>query len=746
MTRVRASSFIPLFVVLLLGSASLAAAPFVAEAQTPRTVQTAGGEVAVVADRFEQVGPDNLLVATGNVEVTRGTARLLADRVEINRATGDATAVGRVIFYDGDDRLTGQRIDYNIKTGTGVVYKGEAHAAPYYRIMGERLERVGDSVYRVRRGVFTTCEDDTPTWSFHLGSGTADLEDFVYGTNVSFWVKSVPVIPFFPFFAAAIRRERQTGFLAPQLGNSSHKGFFAEIPFFWAISDSQDATLTFGAYEKRGFGGAAEYRYVISQDQRGKLGGFFVDEVFKSDLARGFGSVKHDWQIAPSVSLRADFNAVSDDRVLREYQSELQQRSAQRAESNLFLTKTWTNWNFVGRAYWYQDLTTERPIELQRMPELTLQGVRQSLPGLPGFLYQVDTSAVNFFREVGSDGFRYDLHPLVSRPIPLAGYATLTPFVGGRVTAYDKTVTGIHMPLAGGPPIEVTTDEARVRELLEFGTDAESRASRVYALDGWGGLDRVLHTIEPRVHYIRIVGHNFYGLPRWTDQIDLIPEANWFEYSVTNRLRGKTISPEDTEAARLDLVRFVVANAYDFQNNRFGNLAGDLTVQPSTLLSFHADTSYNVEGDGLEAYTADVTLKVPRVTASGGTRYSRQSGVIIPYFIQVPGTFNPGERFPQKASINFLQSNIAVEALTNLVLRVRTNWDLKTDTFVENRFGVDFKFDCWALSVEYIKRSSDIPGQNAENEFRFSLHLLGLGNVVSTRVGTGVADSGPRFK
>src|SRR2546427_4540055 len=649
MTRVRASSFIPLFVVLLLGSASLAAAPFVAEAQTPRTVQTAGGEVAVVADRFEQVGPDNLLVATGNVEVTRGTARLLADRVEINRATGDATAVGRVIFYDGDDRLTGQRIDYNIKTGTGVVYKGEAHAAPYYRIMGERLERVGDSVYRVRRGVFTTCEDDTPTWSFHLRSGTADLEDFGYGTNVSLWVNSVPVIPFFPCFAAAIRRERQTGFLAPQLGNSSHKGFFAEIPFFWAISDSQDATLTFGAYEKRGFGGAAEYRYVISQDQRGKLGGFFVDEVFKSDLARGFGSVKHDWQIAPSVSLRADLNAVSDDRVLREYQSELQQRSAQRAESNLFLTKTWTNWNFVGRAYWYQDLTTERPTELQRVPELTLQGVRQTLPGLPGFLYQVDTSAVNFLRDVGSAGFRYDLHPVVSRPVSLGGYATVTPFAGGRVTLYSVTTTGIHTPLAGGGSvIETTKDEPRVRDLVDFGSDAENRASRVYALGGWGGLDSMLHSADPHAHYIRSLGHNFSGLPLWTDQIDRIPKSSWLEYSLTNRLRGRTVSPEGTEAERLDLLRFVVANAYDFERDRFGNLAGDLLVQPSAV--------------------------------------------------------------------------------------------------VENRYGADIKFDCWAVSVEYINRSRDASGQRSEDEFRFSVHLLGLGNVLSTRMGTGVADSGPRFK
>jgi LPS-assembly protein len=737
MTRVRAS-------ILLLVSAVLAAFPFVAQAQAPVTVQTAGGEVTIVADRFEQIGPDNLLVAIGNAEVTRGTARLLADRIEINRATGDATGYGRVIFYDGDDRLTGERIDYNIKTGTGVVYQGEAHAPPYYRVLGERMERIGDSVYRVRRGVFTTCEDEVPAWSFRLGSATADMEDLVHGTNASFWVKGLPVIPFFPFFAAAIRRDRQSGFLAPQLGNSSRKGFFAQIPFYWAISDSQDATLRFDAYQKLGFGGAAEYRYILSQEQRGALAGAFVDEAFKNGEVRGYGSAKHEWQIAPGLALRADLAGVSDDQVLRDYASELKLRSAQRAESNFFLTKTWTNWNFVSRVFWYQDLTTTSPVELQRVPELILKGMPQSLPGLPGFLYQVDTSAVNFFRYIGSEGLRLDLHPVLSRPIPLAGYATVTPFVGGRATAYSKTVTGTHIPLGGGPSVEDTKDEPRVRELLEFGADGESRASRVYALDGRGGLSAMLHSIEPRAHYIRIVGHNFSSLPLWTEIVDQIPEANWFEYSVTNRLRGKTVSSDGAEATRLDLARLVVANAYDFQAHRFGNLAGDLTLQPSGMLSLHADASYSVMGDGLQAYTADMTVTMPRVTGVVGIRYSREAAVSIPYFVQVPGTFNAaGDSSP----IHFLQGALSVEVWRNLTVKINTNWDLRTDTFVESRFGLDFKFDCWAFSAEYVKRSRDIAtGQTADDEFRFSLHLLGLGNVLSSKLGASTFDSAPRFK
>ena len=740
MRRVRAS-----ILFLLLAAIAPAAAPQLGWAQSRLSVRTAGGEVSVLADRFEQIGADNLLVATGNVEVTRGTARLLADRVEINRGTGDAVATGRVIFYDGDDRLTGQRIEYNIKTGTGVVYEGEAHAAPYYRLSGERLERLGESLYRVQRGVFTTCEDEPPSWSFHLGSATADLEDLVYGTDVSLWVKSLPIIPYFPFFAAAIRRERQSGFLTPQLGTSTRKGLFTEIPFFWAISDSQDATATLAAYQKRGIGGSAEYRYIISQDQRGKLDGFFVDEVFKQGELRGFGSAKHDWQISPGLSLRADLNGVSDDLVLRDYESALNLRAAQRAESNLFLTKTWTNWSFLSRVYWYQDLTITRPVELQRVPELTLTGVRQGIPGLPGFLYQVDTSVVNFLREVGSQGARVDVHPVVFRPIPLE-YLAVTPFVGGRVTAYSTTVTGVHTPLAGGPQIEDTKDEPRVRELLEFGSDAETRASRVYQLGGWGGLDRVIHSIEPRVHYIRIIGQNFYSLPIWTNQTDLVPEASWFEYSLTNRIRGRTISPENTEAARLDLFKFVLASAYDINKAQFGNVAGDLTFEPSRMLRFHGDASYNVVGEGLQAYTTDVTLNVPRVTTSVGTRYTRIPPVIIPYFVQIPGTWNPGNNLPSNQSTHFLQGTASVDLSPNLVAHAKTNWDIRTTSAVENRFGVDLKLDCWALSVEYIRRNPDRPGKNPDNEFRFSLSLLGLGNVVDTRVGGGATSSDPRFK
>jgi LPS-assembly protein len=207
--------------VLLLTVMAVAIGADPTHGQTTITVPSAEGQVTVVADRIEQLGADAWVVATGNVEITRGNARLLADRAELNRDTGDVAAVGRAIFYDGDDQLAGDRIDYNYRTGTGVVTHGRSRTAPYYRLSGERIERLGEGLYGIRQGVFTTCEDDPPTWSFHAADATADLNDAVYGTNASFWVKDFPLIPWLPGFYTAIRRERQTGFLFPLVGTSS---------------------------------------------------------------------------------------------------------------------------------------------------------------------------------------------------------------------------------------------------------------------------------------------------------------------------------------------------------------------------------------------------------------------------------------------------------------------------------------------------------------------------------------------
>ena len=622
------------------------------------------------------------------------------------------------MFYDGQDQLTGERLDYNLKNGTGVVYNARAFSAPYYRLSGERMERLDESLYKIYRGVLTTCEDDPPLWSVHFGSGTVDFDNYVFGQNASFWVRKVPVIPFIPVFAAALRRERQTGFLPPTFGNSTLKGYFAKVPFFWAISDSQDATIALDAYSTRGVGANAEYRYILSGRAQGTATGFFVDETELRDDVRGYFKLAHNWTIGPGLSFKADINHASDDDLFREYGDRLFERSLQRTDSNVFITKSWQQWNFVGNFFWYQDLTTPRSVELQRLPDLRLTSVRQPVPGVPRALWELESSAVHFVREVGSEGSRLDLHPRALVPIRTYGTLTFTPFVGVRATTYDQKVVGSKTVYREDRVVELTTDAVRTRVLGETGTDFEARASRIYDVKA-AGIAQVSHQIEPRVNYTFTDGVAKDKLPQW-DGLDTLARRNAFTYSLTNRLLAKTIAGPDERPVKWELARFLVSHTFDADASTrpFSDITGDLIIDPNRYFRFRADAAYSVyAGNALRSVNSDIGLQLQDITATIGTRWDKS------------------------AKISFVRGEAGARLSQYLALRGSSDWDAEKGVFVENRVGADLHFQCWALALTYINRAgpsiaSGTQTPRADHEFRFSVDLLGIG-AIGTQAGFG---------
>jgi LPS-assembly protein len=722
---------------LLLAAGVLAglAAPAAAPAQpAPFSFRQDGEETQVVADRLQQIGgATELLVAEGNVEITRGTSRLLADRVEMNRDTGEAVAQGNVVFYDGQDRLVGERMDYNLRTGTGVVHNGAAFTPPHFRLRGERMERVGERIYNVRRGVFTTCEADDPPWSFRFGSATADLDDGIRGRNASFWVRKIPLIPWVPYFAAPLQRERQSGFLFPTIGVSSRKGFFARIPYYWAISDSQDLTVSLNTFTKIGVGMEAEYRYILSERAQGEASAFLIHEGFQdeanrrdreqdrreafpdrgsvdTDQTRGSFSLRHQWLITPRLSFMVDANAVSDDFVFREYGDRLHDRATQRAETNIFLSQRWDAWSLVANVLVYQDLTTDRPVELQRVPEIRFLGLRQPIAaGLPRLLYEVDGSFTNFLRDLGSDGVRADLHPRVLLPVPVAGLFTVTPFVGGRATYYSARVVG--QRVTGGLTVEESEDDHRVRGLVEWGVEAETRASRVFALGGKGGIDALQHAIEPRVTYLEIRGTNARNLPQWDPAIDGIGKTSEVTYSLTNRLRARTVAGPGQEPVRWEAVRFVVSQTYSLLSSAeepFQDVRADLILRPNRIFAFRGDLAFNVHGRGLREANTDISAAFRDVIVAVGTRFNEES------------------------EIDFARGEVAARLTRWITARASTNVDTRQGVRLETRLGLDIQFQCWGIMLEYVDRRKE------EDEVRFSVNLLGVGGLGPRGVGLGI--------
>jgi len=706
--------------------------------QTPLTIPGAGGETNIVADRIQQVGgASDLFLATGNVEIIRGNNRLVADRVELNRATGEAIAQGKAVFFDGQDRLVGERIDFNLNTGTGVVYKGSTFVPPYYRLSAERMDKLGDSVYSVRQGLFTTCDGDNPDWSFKMGSAEADLESSISASDTSFLVKGVPVMPYVPFFAAALRRERQSGFLFPEFGTNSRYGLLTRTPYYWAINESQDLTVAMDVYTQRGIGADIEYRYSLSQGAGGQLSAFGVNESFLSSREsqgipenRGYFKFQHSWQATPSLSVKIDSNVTSDDQIFKTYAYTTADRVRQRADNNLFVTQRWESVNFVGRIYWYQDLTQPRNVELQRVPELKLTSVRQPLPGVPGLLYEGQASFTNFIREIGTAGIRADFHPRLYLPIPVAGLFTLTPYAGGRLTLYNQEVIG--QSISNGPnnlsspiSIEDTRSTLRLRQQEEFGLLVESRASRVYNLAGTGSIAALQHVIEPRANFIEIRGINQKANPQYEPGggpstgidpgyeartgIDAINKANEVTYSITNRLNARTTSGANEEAVRWELARMTLSQTYNFLpvSEPFKDLMGEAMVQPNEHFRVSANARYNVYNLGLRDANGAFSVIFNDFSASVGPRFNEQQ------------------------TFRFIQSAATARISRFVDAKTSSAWDVTAGRATEVRGGVDIHFDCWAILSEYIYRF----GQ--DNEFRMSVNLLGVGQAATSARGLG---------
>jgi LPS-assembly protein len=678
--------------------------------------------VNVFADRIENLERERLLIAEGRVEIEQGEVRLEADRVEVNTETGEAVAVGRVVFFDGRDRLTGERLEYNFRTGTGIVHKADALAEPHFFLRGDRMERFGEKAYRITGGWFTTCEDENPAWHVEWNRATAYLDDWVWGTGGSFWVKRIPLVPFLPIFGASLRKDRHSGLLTPSFGNSSEKGFTFRQPIYLALTDSQDLLLVPTYYGSRGLGLGAAYRYVRKETSRGEVEGFYLRDTERHEH-RGVVALRHEELITPQLDLKVDVAYVSDDDWFRDFGNTLDERSRQRLESNVALTQRWPTWLLFGRFFFYEDLTTTQPVELNRLPEIRLNAFSQEVFPGSGLLFELESSYNNFVRDLGSDGQRLDLRPRLTFPYSPAGLFTVTPRVGFRETLYDTKVVGAEVDR--GFLVEDTRDEFVNRTLFEGGVDLEARAFRVFDVGGALGIQKIQHAIEPRVSYNYVSDTDQDEIPQY-DSVDRIVGTNNLTYSLTNRIKARGAPSDLYPAGRVwELARLTFSQSWEIvappelrpvgainfpsatgvppppgtpvrTPNRLTDLVGDFIFEPVYGIYFRGTASFDPYEVDVRSATMDLVYQTTDVFVGVGSRHGLG-----------------GE--PQ-----FVQGEVRARLSPRWSVRFATNYDLATSSVIENRFEVYFREQCWGISAAFVDRVD-------EDEFHITVNLLELG-------------------
>jgi LPS-assembly protein len=540
--------------------------------------------IEVKADRIDYLQDQDIYEADGSVVVDQGAVHLTADHLTIQALPGIMIATGHVRLTDPKADIVGERLELNVNTEAGVITHGEVYIKfSNTTVDGRLIQRFSEDHYRFKEGRFTNCdapEGETPAWRFQFKDLDLNAGDSLAFTGAWFCVADVPVIPI-PTLTYPLS-PRQSGFLMPTPGIDNRFGWHYQQGYYWAISPSQDFTISPSVYTKLGYGSDFEYRYAIDRLSRGQ---WFVSYLQQTQLpnvsgvdttsgenareARALITGTHTQQFTPNLLMRVNANLVSDPNYLQQLSNSGAQRALPSIESNLLATQRLAYGNAYLISQYLQPLLSGGPDSFQRLPE-----VGYTMPNLTLFnsplLMGGDANVVNFYREQGFQQYRMDLVPGVATDVIDFGHMIgFTPQAKFREVYYARGAT---------------EDSSQHRETFWAAIDATSKLSRRF---GTGDGSAMLHTLEPSVMYEYVPFTNQSQITQ-IDQVDNLPKKNLMTYMLRSRLLeqegNSSFNWLDLTLAQSYHVGAVQTSAADFTPG-VQPLVGTVTqpIQPATV-------------------------------------------------------------------------------------------------------------------------------------------------------------------
>ncbi len=261
------------------------------------------GGVAEMSSNGPQSRRGDLYIADGDVDIRYGDSRLQADHVEYNEKTSEALARGHVHFDFENQHVDADEAQYNVKTGHGTFHhvrgtvKMERRPNPNVLLSdnpiyfeAQDVERFPKDVYVIEHAWFTICDPEHPTWQFFAPHARIRLDRSVALVNANFRLFRVPLV-WLPYATApAGRKVRQSGFLIPDIGDSSRKGVTLGDAFYWAPKPWFDATLGGQYLSRRGAEERGDLRAKPFENTSINYSYFGVDD--RGLLVGGYASLK----------------------------------------------------------------------------------------------------------------------------------------------------------------------------------------------------------------------------------------------------------------------------------------------------------------------------------------------------------------------------------------------------------------------------------------------------------------------
>lgn len=707
-----------------------------------------GGEVTLKTRQPVRYEKDVFWEGSEEVEIVYQDVRIRADRARYDFPTDTATLEGNVVIDQGPTRLAGSRATFRVKAKTGRIEAARADLAPTYHVVAASIEKIGEDVYRIHDGLFTSCDVPNPEWSFFLEEATVTLDDYARMKNVSFRAGRVPLL-FTPYLIWPTKQDRASGFLTPGVGYNSRRGAYLGLSYYWVTGRSTDLTTQLDLYSAGALGLGEEFRWRPSPESAGIFQGYAIDDPEATtcvpvaeepdgdqpcSLADGRAGVyarrsRTRWKARldhVSDDLPLGFRGVlsvreySDEQFLQDYERAFSLSAARQTLSRGFLTNNFGDHSVNLRVERSETYFGRRVVQ-QRLPSLEYSR-RTSRIGRSPFYLALDSSLSYLDVDRGPglpEGTygRFDLHPVVSFPWKTVPWLSVTASAGGRFTGYSDSTDSAQLRFEGA--------SAR-RDYGEAGLSLVGPSfSRIY--DGRiGPYARFKHVIEPRVQYEYVSEIDDPSRLPVYDEIDSILGRNQVRYALVNRLLARGAAPQASaeEVASLEIAQ---TRAFDspqtlfpgsplqLQAPRTGPIEGILRVAPARLFQLDARTSYDTRASQLTAssLTASVTWKTNYLNAT--------------WFSSRPAPPAGGLPAGSTAESDQVRFSAGVDLFKALRVDTQLNYDAAQNLLLEDRSLLTFNGSCFTLFLEV--RQLRLPPET-RRDYRFVINLKDIGTLL----------------
>ncbi len=534
---------------------------------------SAKGGIAELSSSGPQKRAGDLFIAEGDVRIRYGATELRADRVEYNDRTSEAAAAGHVVYEFENEHVEADEAHYNLGTGRGrfLRVRGTIRIVrrpnpailisqnPLY-FEAREVRRESSDVYLIDQAWITICDPEHPRWQFFAEHARIRVDKSVALVNANFRLIHVPLV-WLPYATTpAGQKVRQSGFLIPDVGDSSQKGFIFGDAFYWAPKPWMDATLGAQYMSKRGASERGVLRAKPFEETNIEYNYFGVDDrglVNSAGVRQPQGGEEQRLQIQSKLPdgwrFVTDYNQLSSLTFRLAFSGTFGEAINAEVPSAAFLTKNFSGFSFNLAALSDKNFLTINPqttVVLRNMPSARFSSVEQSPWRRAPLYFSFDS-----FAEAEHRADPQINTPLLVSATEIAPKATLPLHFGDWLgvtgsAAFRTTRYGYSLDNSG--PFPVVVAQPITRNTGEFAIELRPPALERFferPASGEKKARRYKHTIEPEVTYRFVTGvNNFANFIRF-DANATLTDTNEVEYGVVQRLFVKDGDEQPNQVA-----------------------------------------------------------------------------------------------------------------------------------------------------------------------------------------------------